>query len=66
MMLQGTDKMPWGKHAGQPLDRIPDDYWRWLLDQEWFREKHDLYEYARDAVARSVPWEEVVRAFNRL
>jgi hypothetical protein len=58
--------MPWGKYEGRRLDSIPMDYWEWCLGQEWYKEKYDLHEYARDAVARSVPWEEVVRAIRRL
>ena len=29
--------MPFGKHKGEPFYRIPDDYFHWLLDQEWLK-----------------------------
>ena len=45
--LDGSDRMPWGMHKGRRLDSVPLDYWQWCLNQEWFREQYDLYDYAR-------------------
>ena len=28
--------MPFGKYKGESLADIPDDYYNWLLDQDWF------------------------------
>lgn len=32
--------MTFGKHEGETIDSIPSYYLRWLLDEEWFEEKH--------------------------
>jgi hypothetical protein len=29
--------MPWGKHQGEPLDRLPVSYLDWLLTRDWLR-----------------------------
>jgi uncharacterized protein (DUF3820 family) len=38
--------MPWGKYKGKRLGDVPDDYWRWFLDQDWCDEWPGLVEYA--------------------
>lgn len=38
--------MYFGKHKGEKLGEIPDSYFRWLLNQEWFSEHGLLKEYA--------------------
>ena len=53
--------MPWGKHKGRRLDSIPLEYWQWRLDQEWFREKYDLYDYARRVTPPLMSFQEAVR-----
>lgn len=41
------DLMPFGKYEGEPIDTIPETYWAWLLEQEWFEGKYPrLFEYA--------------------
>ena len=57
--------MPWGKHAGKPLRSIPKDYWAWLLNQGWFREHHDLYQYADQATTPKMTFEEAVRSLGK-
>jgi hypothetical protein len=63
--LDGRDRMPWGKYEGRRLDSIPLDYWQWCLEQEWFREQHDLYDYAKSVVPPSISFEEAVRMLRR-
>ncbi len=38
--------MPFGKYKGQRLGDVPDDYWRWFLDQDWCDKWPALVEYA--------------------
>jgi uncharacterized protein (DUF3820 family) len=38
--------MPFGKHKGKPLGKIPSQYWEWFLDQDWCDEYPDLVQYA--------------------
>jgi uncharacterized protein (DUF3820 family) len=34
IVLQDTDKMPWGKHAGTPMQDVPASYLHWLWTNE--------------------------------
>ena len=38
--------MPFGKHKGEQLASIPEDYLRWLIDQDWV--KQDLKDHAAE------------------
>lgn len=48
--LNDNDVMPWGRHSGTPLGKIPDDYWKWFLDQSWCDEYPELVDYANAIV----------------
>jgi hypothetical protein len=63
--LDGSDRMPWGRYRGQRLQDVPPDYWAWLLAQPWFRDHHDLYEYADRATTPKMTWEETMRLVSR-
>ena len=65
MKLEDDDRMPWGRYRGQRLHDIPPEYWAWLLAQPWFRDHHDLYEYAGRATAPKLTFEEAVRLLRR-
>jgi uncharacterized protein (DUF3820 family) len=60
-----TDSMLWGQYRGRRLSDVPDDYWNWCLDQEWFRDQRDLYEYACTRVYTPDGFEDAVRRFRR-
>jgi uncharacterized protein (DUF3820 family) len=34
--------MPFGSHAGKPLEHVPRGYVMWLMRQKWFESKRDL------------------------
>jgi hypothetical protein len=66
--LDGSDIMPWGKYEGRRLDSIPRDYWRWCLDQEWFRsgdEHADLRAYSSSIAYPPEDFDRAVRDFLR-
>ena len=44
--LNDDDEMPFGKHKGKRLGDVPDQYWRWFLNQDWCDEWPDLVKYA--------------------
>jgi uncharacterized protein (DUF3820 family) len=45
--LNDDDKMPFGKHKGERLGDVPDDYLLWFVRQEWSVSYPDLVEYAQ-------------------
>src|SRR5690606_22478203 len=57
---QGTKPMitmPFGKHRGQPINRVPDDYLEWLLTIElkpWLRSEVSTELRRRECRSRSV------------
>lgn len=44
--LHDDDEMPFGKHKGERLGNVPDNYWRWFLSQDWCDDWPKLVEYA--------------------
>lgn len=50
--LEGTDLMPWGKHAGRPLQEIPAKYLHWLWTGKDYKSKHmnPLARYIRNSI----------------
>lgn len=41
--------MPFGKHKGEEVTDLPDQYLEWLSEQEWFEEKYGfLYKLVND------------------
>ena len=64
--LDGHDLMAWGQYKGRRLDSIPEEYWQWCLEQEWFREQYDLCQYARRVVPPDLSWEEAIRMLRRM
>jgi len=44
--LNDDDRMPFGRYKDQRLGDVPDDYFRWLLRQDWIEDWEDLKEYA--------------------
>jgi len=44
--LNDDSTLPFGKHGGERLGDVPDDYWRWFLSQDWCDSWPDLVEYA--------------------
>jgi superfamily II DNA or RNA helicase len=52
-ILQGNYPMSFGKHAmrGTPLRAIPESYWDWCMEQDWFRDKFPIeYQFVRGVV----------------
>ena len=45
--------MPFGKHKGEQLASLPEDYLRWLIDQDWL--KDDLRNEIDDIL---LPWKD--------
>lgn len=43
--LTDDDLMPFGKHKGERLGDVPDDYLRWLGKQNWIDNFPDLSDY---------------------
>lgn len=49
--MQGTgamtdkSKMPFGKHAGKLLEKVPEWYWKWFIEQEWAEYHEELLAY---------------------
>ena len=43
--LTDESLMYFGKHKGEKLANLPDDYCRWLLNQDWIKEHEALYAY---------------------
>ena len=48
--LNDGDVMPWGKHEGELLSDVPDDYWQFFLRQPWCDNWPDLVQYANTIV----------------
>ena len=44
--LHDDSLMPFGKHKGERLGEVPDDYFRWFLTQDWANDYPDLVDYA--------------------
>jgi uncharacterized protein (DUF3820 family) len=36
---EDNDTMPFGKHQGTILGEVPDDYFKWLAQQDWLEDK---------------------------
>lgn len=36
--------LPFGAHKGKTLDQVPAEYLDWLVGQDWFKQKRDLYD----------------------
>ncbi len=34
-------EMPWGKHKGTPLDKLPGNYFQWLVRESWANKIED-------------------------
>jgi hypothetical protein len=43
--LQDDDLMFFGKHKGEKLIDVPEDYLKWLANQDWIDQYPDLVEY---------------------
>lgn len=39
--------MPWGKHKGQKLGKIPASYLLWLYEQPWIKSWEGLHAYLK-------------------
>lgn len=39
-MAQSWFTMPFGKHKGEDIEDLDDNYLNWLMEQEWFIEKY--------------------------
>lgn len=37
--------MPWGKHKGTKMGKVPHDYLLWLLRQDWITDWPDVHAY---------------------
>ena len=48
--LHDDDEMPFGKHKGESLGAVPDDYWLWFLKQPWCDDWPLLVRYANNVV----------------
>ena len=51
---------------GCRLDSIPLDYWDWCLEQKWFHEHDDLYEYAKNVATPRLSCAEMLRMLRRM
>jgi len=40
--------MPFGKHEGDPIDKIPASYLEWLSQQSWLPEWPEVHEYIKE------------------
>ena len=45
--LHDDNLMPFGKHKGQRLGDVPDDYLIWFLRQDWCEKYPRLVDYAQ-------------------
>ena len=68
-VLYGNYPMSFGKYAvrGTPLRSIPESYWGWCLEQDWFESQFPIeYQYAtRDTAAPSAEEFDCVEPENR-
>ena len=48
--MKDEDKMPFGKYKGERLADVPENYLRWLGEQEWIDEWPRLKAYIEDAL----------------
>lgn len=45
--MDGNSLMSFGKHSGEQMKRIPDEYLLWLLEQDWISNHKKLYRYLK-------------------
>ena len=57
--LTDESPMPFGKWKGSKVGDIPDDYFAWLLDQDWKSKWPAVRDYAKERASQSVSEEPV-------
>ena len=51
-----SNEMPFGKHKGTPVHKVPIGYLKWICSQAWFAEKFkDLHREAKAMVDKVAP-----------
>ena len=48
--LNDDSRMPFGKHRGERMEDVPEEYWEWLSNQEWFDWNSPVGQYIENNV----------------
>ena len=51
-MMIDDSPMPFGKYKGTPLRNMPDNYWRWFIEQEWAEYQPELLAYCEKKLGK--------------